>query len=119
MQKIGIGLMAVLVVSLVSFGAPKDRSFTGEISDSQCAKMGSHEGMMKKEGIKTEKECTQGCVKMGGKYVLFNATAKKVYDLDDQTKPADFAGQKVTVTGTLDAATNTIHVTSIAATSAK
>jgi Protein of unknown function (DUF5818) len=41
-------------------------------------------------------------------------TTKKVYALDDQTKPEQFAGQKVKVTGTLDQTTETIHVTSVA-----
>ena len=35
--------------------------------------------------------------------------------LDDQTKPQAFAGQKVKVTGTLDQATKTIHVADIQA----
>jgi hypothetical protein len=38
-----------------------------------------------------------------------------VYQLDDQKKPESFAGQKVTVTGTYDASTMTIHVTKIEA----
>ena len=62
----------------------------------------------------TKKMCTAKCVKAGGKYVLYNAAAKKVYALDDQTKPEQFAGQKVKVTGTLDEATETIHITTIA-----
>jgi len=33
--------------------------------------------------------------------------------LDDQTKPEQFAGQKVKVTGTLDKATKTIHVAAV------
>ena len=33
------------------------------------------------------------CAKAGGKYVLYNAAAKKAYALDDQTKPEQFAGQ--------------------------
>jgi len=36
-----------------------------------------------------------------------------VYDLDDQKKPAEYAGDKVKVNGTLDKASNTIHVSSI------
>jgi hypothetical protein len=35
--------------------------------------------------------------------------------LDDQKDAKKFSGQKVTVTGTLDIATNTIHVTNIQA----
>ncbi|MGH7745742.1 MAG: DUF5818 domain-containing protein, partial [Candidatus Dormibacteria bacterium] len=77
--------------------------------------------MLKKEGMgdkdpndpMAKKMCTQNCVKMGGKYVLYNAARKIVYQLDDQRKPADFAGQNVKVTGSYDRATKTIHVTSI------
>ena len=93
-----------------------DRTFTGEIMDSSCASMGSHAGMQKGKDATdpaVKKECTQACVKMGAKYVLYNATRKMTYKLDDQEKPADFAGKKVKVTGTYNAATKTIHVTDI------
>jgi hypothetical protein len=63
----------------------------------------------------TKKMCTQNCVKMGGKYVLYSAAKKTVYELDDQQKPAEFAGQNVKVAGSYDKATKTIHVTSIQA----
>ncbi|MBS1867921.1 MAG: hypothetical protein JSS69_18580, partial [Acidobacteria bacterium] len=46
-----------------------------------------------------------------------NAEKKTTYQLDDQTKPEEFAGKKVKVVGTLDKATSTIHVTSIKAAS--
>jgi hypothetical protein len=92
-------------------------TYTGEIMDSQCAKMGSHDAMMKKENIATEKDCTLGCIKMGGKFVLYNADKKMTYKLDDQTNPRDFAGEKVKVMGTYDKATKTIHVTDIKAAS--
>jgi hypothetical protein len=117
------------VASLMLFGAgltlAKDHTFTGEIMDSQCAKDGSHAKMLKKEGMgdkdpndpMAKAMCTKNCVKMGGKYVLYNATKKSVYELDDQTKPEQFAGQKVKVTGTYDKSTKTIHVTSIEAAS--
>jgi len=91
-------------------------TFTGEIMDSACAAMGSHEQMMKSEGSKSAKDCTLECVKkMGSKFVLYNPATKTTYQLDDQTKPEQFAGEKVDVTGTLDSATGTIHVESIAA----
>ncbi len=121
----GWGVVVALALATVSFAAPKDETYSGEIADSQCAKNASHEMMLKKEGMgdkdpadpMVKKMCTLNCVKMGGKYVLFNATKKTVYQLDDQTKPAEFAGAKVTVTGTLDKATKTIHVTAIKAAS--
>ena len=40
---------------------------------------------------------------------------EEVYVLSDQKTPEKFAAKKVTVTGTLDAATKTIKVDSIAA----
>ncbi|HSM87532.1 MAG TPA: DUF5818 domain-containing protein [Candidatus Limnocylindrales bacterium] len=114
-------LAVLLMCAAAGFAAPKAKTFSGEIMDSACAKAGSHEGMMKKAGLKTAKECTEACVKNGSKYVLFNKATKKTYELDDQTKPQQFAGEKVKVKGTLDAATNTIHVADIepAATKAK
>jgi hypothetical protein len=99
-----------------SFAAAKDASFSGEIMDEACAKGGGHESMFKKEGTNDPKVCTEACVKGGSKYVLFNAD-KTFYHLSDQKKPAQFAGQKVEVTGTLDKPTKTLHVTDIKAAS--
>jgi hypothetical protein len=123
MRKLVLTLAAVAVLSTLSLAAPKSQTFTGEIMDSQCSAMGSHAEMLKKEGMAgkdpndpmAKKSCTQGCVKMGGKYVLFDAASKTVYQLDDQTKPEAFAGAQVKVKGTLDKDTNTIHVASIRA----
>jgi hypothetical protein len=85
--------------------------------DSQCAAMGSHEAMMKMEGAKSAKECTLACVKQGGKFVLYDAASKTTYQLDNQEKPKEFAGQKVKVSGTLDEKSKTIHVRNIQAAS--
>jgi hypothetical protein len=40
---------------------------------------------------------------------------KDVYELSDQEKPKEFAGKRVTVTGTLNGKTKTIQVDSITA----
>lgn len=117
MKRLITTFAAILAFSLLGFAAPKDRSFKGEIMDSACANAGSHEGMMKKAGLTTPKECTEACIKNGSKYVLFNPATKKVYQLDDQTKPEQFAGDHVKVNGTLDKTTSTIHVTDIEAAS--
>ena len=91
----------------------RDRIFSGDIMDSECAEMGSHD--MKLDGSNTTaKDCTLACVKLGSKFVLYNAGTKIVFQLDDQQRPRQFAGDKVNVTGSLDRATNTIHVTDIA-----
>jgi hypothetical protein len=112
-------LFAIVIFSLslasFSMAGAKDQTFTGEIMDSQCANMGSHDVMMKQHGAKDARQCTTGCVRMGGKYVLFNAAEKTIYQLDDQTKPAQFAGEKVTVKGKLRKDHKTIHVSAIQA----
>ena len=119
MKSISAEIFAVLTFLFltVGFANAKDNTYTGEIMDSQCAKEGSHANMMKKHDIKTEKDCTNGCVKNGGKYVLYDSSTKKTYQLDDQKKGQQFAGEKVKVTGSYDKATNSLHVTDIEAAS--
>ena len=119
MKRVATSIAGSLLLLLLSLGTAKaqNSAFTGDIMDSQCAKSGSHQEMMSKHAIKTEKACTLGCVKNGGKFVLYDPDSKTTYQLDDQKKPEAFAGEKVTVTGKLDNSTKTIHVTKIAAAS--
>jgi hypothetical protein len=115
-----LSLCAVLLCCLIS-AASNGETFKGEIMDPQCAMNGSHAGMLKKVGLggmdpndpKTKKMCSETCIKMGGKYVLYDAASKRVYQLDDQTKVKQFTGQNVKVTGTLDKAGEKIHITNI------
>lgn len=88
-------------------------TFMGEIYDSSCAQMGSHREMMKQEHVKTARECTLKCVESGSKLVLYNRARKMIYQLDDQNKAKQFAGERVRVRGTYDPSTKTIHVESI------
>ena len=81
-------------------GLAQAKNFTGEIMDSNCAKNGSHAQMEKEHNLTSDSGCTKACVKGGAKYVLF--MNGKAYDLDDQTKPADFAGKRVIVTGKME-----------------
>lgn len=115
MKKLGIALVAMLAVLTVALAAQKDASYTGEIMDSQCALLGGHMKMMQKG--ESAKDCTMRCVGIGGSYVLFNSATKMRYQLDDQKKAEAFAGAKVTVTGTFDAASKTIHIATIKAAS--
>jgi Protein of unknown function (DUF5818) len=86
------------------------RQFTGIITDSMCA-TGDHSQMRMGP---TDGQCTIACVEAhGALYVLYDG--KEAYTLSDQQTPEKFAGKKVTITGTLDAKTKTIHVDSIAA----
>jgi hypothetical protein len=114
MKRLAFGFAATLVFLTVVGAATKNQTFTGEIMDSQCSAMGTHEQMIKTfENVTTAKDCTLACVKAGGKFVLFNATTKTTYQLDDQHKTAQFAGASVAVTGTLDDPNKGIHVARI------
>ena len=98
----------------LSVGRAAD-TFTGEIMDSQCAQMGSHDNMMKGEHASNAKECAIACVKKGGTYALYDPAAKKAYLLDNQKKAGAFAGQSVTITGKLDSSSGSIHISDIQA----
>ena len=115
MKKLVTSIGACLLLTC-GFGAAKDTAFSGEIMDQACAKGGGHESMFKKMGTDDPKACTEACVKGGSKYVLFKPD-KTFYELDNQKKPAPFAGQKVEVTGSLNKSSKTIHVTDIKAAS--
>jgi hypothetical protein len=83
MKKAMLSAIAFAALLSVSFAAQKPMSYTGQI------------------------------MKNGGAFVLVDAATKVVYQLDNQKKPKDFAGDKVIVTGTLDTTTMTIHVKGI------
>lgn len=92
-----------------------DDVFKGVIADSQCALnvhslSKSHKEMLQDKTIGgSPSDCVWYCVKdRGGRFVLQDK--EKVYKLDNQTLTREFAAQRVLVTGTLDAQTNTIHV---------
>lgn len=89
--------------------------------DNDCAQMGSHDMTMKANNLATADLCTTYCLhfkKTPGKYVLYNAATKTIYQLDDQAQTDFFTARKVKVTGTYDQATKTIHVTDIKSVSA-
>ena len=94
---------SLIVAALVA--APAKQKFTGVITDSMCSSA-DHKGMRMGP---TDAECTVACVLAhGALYVLYDG--KEVYTLSDQKTPEKFAGKKVTVRGTLDAKTKTIHM---------
>jgi hypothetical protein len=104
------GLLLIAAVIAALEAAPAKQKFTGTITDSMCSQA-DHSQM--KMGP-TDADCTKACVDIhGAMYVLYDG--KQAYTLSDQKTPANFAGKKVTVTGTLDSKTKTIQVDSIAA----
>jgi hypothetical protein len=52
-------------------------------------------------------------IKNGDNFILNDSASKLAYVLDDAEKASEFVGKKVKVTGTVDVASNTIHVQTI------
>lgn len=97
-----------LLLGLTSFASAADQTWTGKISDSMCGV--SHAKMMAAHpGAKmSDRDCTEACVKAGGKYVF--VTGGKVYDIANQDL-ADLqthAGHTVRLTGDLKGDTITV-----------
>ncbi len=109
---IGLCLTLILLAGTAQLSrsqtTPKknQRTFVGNVTDSMCGLKHMMPGV-------SDKECTLECVKKGSKLALADTANGKVYELSDQDKAKDFAGQKVKVEGTLKS--NTIEVASIQA----
>jgi len=93
-------LMAITRSCCIAFAAAAlclaaDSSFTGVIGDDMCK--GDHKSMGGTDAAKCTQECVSG---MHAKYALW--VGKDAYVLSDQKKPAQYAGKKVTVTGSLN-----------------
>jgi hypothetical protein len=100
-------VFSLLVIVAFAIGQDK-RTFTGVITDSECAK-GDHSHMQMGP---TDAECVIACVGVhGASYVLFDG--KDAYTLSDQKGPEKFAAKRVVVTGSLDAKTKVLRVDSM------
>jgi hypothetical protein len=114
---LAVALAALLPSSSSDAGAQQQNntpiSYIGYVMDSVCAGGGSHAAMESKEGIKTAKDCVLYCVKNGATFVLYIPETKTAYNLDDQDKSQEYAGEKVNVVGSYDGPSKTIHIISI------
>ena len=97
---------------LVANSAAQTSTFKGEITDEKLHCI--------QTPLKPTDYGRTGCVlnmvyhmQPPSKYVLYNEATKTVYHLDNQRLVEPYVAAKVEVTGTLDAATKTIKVTSI------
>src|SRR5258708_34985015 len=121
-RKTATNLVAAFLAGMIaSYPAARggdEKTFKGEIADTQCALnvhslSQSHKEMIEmKPEVKTKAECARYCVKeRGGRFVL--QTPDKDYKLDAQVLAEQWAGLKVKVIGTLDPKTETITVRGI------
>lgn len=121
-SSLAVAAIALLGITVPAVPSPKHAqgadsqrtlNLVGEIMDSRCAIEGAHNKMMRQNGTKNAKDCTLQCAKTGGSFVLIDPETKTVYQLDDQEKPARFAGQRVRISGTYDEPSKTMHIESI------
>lgn len=102
-------LVAMVGLPEFAFGASQ---FHGVIMDSQCARVGRHEKMQK--GLpnviqhpspsltgEAARKCTLFCVDKGARFVLFDPSSKKVYQLAPNNSARPYAAEQVSVSGTL------------------
>ena len=97
-----------LVVALLVQAEPALRTFSGVVTDSECSD-GDH-GSMRMGS--TDAECAKACMNYHAATLVLH-DGKTSRRLDDQKAATPFAGQRVTVVGTLDEATGIITVKDI------
>jgi hypothetical protein len=107
------------ILALASAGyAQNQRTFRGEVSDSQCALnvhslTRSHQEMLKSKSMGgTSNTCSVYCIEHLGGYLVLSV-GKDVFRLDRTDLVHGFEGQKVRVTGVLDTKANQLHVLKI------
>jgi len=93
MRKFVLGITFVSALAMTAMAA----EWSGYISDAGCAKK-----QTAKAGTADHEGCAKGCIKRGDKAVLVTADGK-VYQIANQDKVVDHAGEKVTLVGEIDA----------------
>lgn len=107
-------VFAAWILAVGAYGQ-NSQVFHGEISDSQCALnvhslTRSHQEMLKSKSMGgTANTCTMYCIENLGGYLVLSS-GNDVFRLDRSDLVHGFEGQKVKVTGTLDAKVKQIHV---------
>lgn len=101
----------LIAATITLFAAPgafaANGTWTGKISDSMCGL--SHKAMIEHGGGKmTDAQCTEACVKAGGKYVF--TSGGKVYTLANQDYKdlAMSAGKTIRLAGDMQGTTITV-----------
>ena len=92
MRKLVLGFTFLLALAVSAMAG----EWSGYISDSGCAKkQGATAASDKHAG------CAKGCIKRGDKAVLVTADGK-VFNITNQDKVVEHAGEKVTLVGDVD-----------------
>jgi uncharacterized protein YdeI (BOF family) len=113
-----LGALALLLSAAISLNAqtpqtqppePQSQQPTQQAPPDQSAQENpdTQAQPSQKTGVQT---FTGSIVKSGTKYMFQDAASGNTYDIDHQDEVQKFDGKKVTVHGTLDANSNTIHI---------
>ncbi len=100
MKRINLLSIALLLVSIAAWAAPKDQSYSGWISDSKCGEKGANAG---------HAACAKKCVDAGEKPVMVADNDQKVMAIDNPDAVKDQIGQHVKVSGTMTSS-GALHV---------
>ncbi len=104
-MKRAVILGAVLLSGLASVAFAADTTkVDGWISDSMCG--AKHAG--------TGAACAKKCIEGGSKPVFVDEAKKQVWTIDNPEAVKDAYGKHVAMTGTLDSAAKSVHVTAVA-----
>jgi hypothetical protein len=103
-----------MLLTTAAFGA----TWTGKISDSMCGARHNTSAEHGKAKM-SDRDCTQACVKNGGKYVF--VSKGKVYNIANQDNAglAEHAGHTVKLTGEMSGDTITVSDIQMPAKSSK
>lgn len=113
------GCFILALSCLIVFGSPQfadaqSATFKGEITDEHLNCIQTPVKAV--PGITRKQACVlywAHFAKPASKYVLYDAATKTMYQLDDQNWVQPYVGETVQITGTLNAATKTIHITAV------
>jgi hypothetical protein len=105
MKKSVLLAVALCLLALAAWAAPKDESMTGWISDSKCAAKGANAG---------HAACAQKCVEAGEKPVLVTDKDQKVVPIENPAAVSAQLGQHVQVSGKMTAS-GSLHVDKVQA----
>jgi len=97
-------IFIILALAATLVAADSKQTFTGVITDTLCGAKHNMHGH-------SDADCVKMCTKGSGQFALFDG--QNVFKLSDQKVPANFAAQRVKVTGTLDEKNKLIKVSSI------
>jgi hypothetical protein len=124
MKGIAVSFAAGILTLVGTAYGQNPRVFRGEVSDSQCAMnvhslTRSHQEMLKSKSMGgTAATCSLYCIANLGGYLVLSS-GNDIFRLDRADLVHGFEGQKVKLTGVLDAKLKQIHVLKIELESSK